>query len=211
MEKLELIHTYVYVPTTVVSLGGSRYYVTFIDDPTRKVWVYFLRSKSNVFVTFKKWKTEVENHTGMKVKSLISDTRGKYSTDDFKSYCSEYWIRFIQTIPETTQQNGVAERMNRTLNERAKSMGLHARLPKIFWAEAVSTTAYLINRGPPVPLGLKILEEEWHGKEVNFSHLRVFGCVSSVRVKDYGRDKLHPKAKKCIFIGCGSDDMGYPF
>jgi len=81
----------------------------------------------------------------------------------------------------------------------------------MFWADAVNTKMYLINRGPSVPLGFKIPEEEWQGKEVNFSHLRVFGCVSYVRVKDSDRDKLDPKAKKCIFIGYGSDDMGYRF
>ncbi|KAL8112467.1 hypothetical protein AgCh_019972 [Apium graveolens] len=186
-KKLELVHTDVYGPTTVASLGGSRYYVTFIDDSTRKVWVYFLKNKSDVFATFKKWKTEVENQTSLKVKSLMSDNG------------------------ETPQQNGVAERMNRTLNERAKSMRLPAGLPKMFWADAVSTTAYLINRGPSSPLGFKIPEEEWQEKEVNLSHLRVFGYVSYVRVKDSDRDKLDLKAKKCIFIGYGSDDIGYHF
>ncbi|WOG90447.1 hypothetical protein DCAR_0209691 [Daucus carota subsp. sativus] len=90
----------------IASLGGSRYYVTFIDDSTRKVWVYFLKNKSDVFVTFKKWKTEVENQTGLKIKSLISDIGGEYSSDEFKSYCAEYGIRMIKTIPETPQQNG---------------------------------------------------------------------------------------------------------
>ncbi|KAL8092162.1 hypothetical protein AgCh_034456 [Apium graveolens] len=210
-KKLELVHTDVYGPTTVASLGGSRYYVTFIDDSTRKVWVYFLKNKSDVFATFKKWKTEVENQTGLKVKSLMSDNGGEYSSDEFKSYCTEFGIRMIKTIPETPQQNGVAERMNRTLNERAKSMRLHTEFPKMFWPDAVSTAAYLINRGPSSPLGFKIPEEEWQEKEVNLSHLRVFGCVSYVRVKDSDRDKLNPKAKKCIFIGYGSDDMGYHF
>jgi len=209
--KLELVHTDVYGPTTVASLGGSRYYVTFIDDSTRKVWVYFLKNKSDVFETFKKWKAEVENQTGLKIKSLKSDNGGEYSSDEFKAYCAEHGIRMIKTIPETPQQNGVAERMNRTLNERAKSMRIHAGLPKMFWADAVSTAAYLINRGPSVPLGFKIPEEEWQGKEVNLSHLRVFGCVSYVRVKDADRDKLDPKAKKVTFIGYGSDEMGYRF
>lgn len=87
-------------------------------------------------------------------------------------------------------------------------MRLHAGFPKTFWADAA---AYLINRGPSVPLGFKIPEEEWQKKEVNLSHLRVFGCVSYVRVKDSDTDKLDPKTKKCIFIGYDSDDMGYRF
>ena len=117
----------------------------------------------------------------------------------------------IKTIPETPQQNGAAERINRTLNESAKSMRIHARFPKTFWADAVSTTAYLINRGLSVPLRFKIPKEEWQVKEVNISHLRVFVFVSYVCVKDSNRDKLDPKVSKCIFIGYGSDDMGYHF
>ena len=99
------------------------------------------------------------------------DNGGEYSSDDFKSYCVEYGIRMIKTILETPQQNGVAECMNRTLNERAKSMRLHAGLPKTFWVDVVSTTTDLINRGPSVPLGFKIPEEEWQKKEINLSHL----------------------------------------
>ena len=75
-----------------------------------------------------------------------------------------------KTIPETPQQNGVAKRMNITLNERAMSMRLHAGLPKTFWADAVSTAAYLINRGPSVPMEFRLPEEVWSGKEVKFSH-----------------------------------------
>ncbi|GKF42878.1 retrovirus-related pol polyprotein from transposon TNT 1-94, partial [Tanacetum coccineum] len=147
------VHTDVYGPTFVASIGGSRYYVTFIDDYSRK----------------------------------------------------------LKTIPETPQQNGVAERMNRTLNERAKSMRLHAGLLKMFWEDSVTTAAYLINRGPSVPLRFRIPEEEWQGKEVSLAHLRVFGCDSYVNVKDVARDKLDAKSVKCTFIGYGSDEMGYRF
>ncbi|GKB65165.1 retrovirus-related pol polyprotein from transposon TNT 1-94, partial [Tanacetum coccineum] len=104
-----------------------------------------------------------------------------------------------------------AGRMNRTLNERAKSMRLHAGLPKMFWEDSVNTAAYLINRGPSVPLGFRIPKEEWQGKKVSLAHLRVFGCDSYVNVKDVARDKLDVKYVKCTFIGYGSDEMGYCF
>ena len=116
-----------------------------------------------------------------------------------------------KTIPSTPQQNGVAERMNRTLNERARSMRLHAGLPKFFWADAISTVAYLINRGPSVPLNGELPEEVWTGKEVTLLHLRVFGCVSYVHVDSNDRDKLDPKSRKCFFVGYGSDDFKYRF
>ena len=87
-----------------------------------------------------------------------------------------------KTIRGIPQQNSVAERMNRTLNERARSMRLHARLLKTFWDDVVSTAAYLINRGPSVPMEFRLPEEVWSGKEVKFSHLKVFGCVSYIHI-----------------------------
>ena len=77
--------------------------------------------------------------------------------------------------------------MNKTLNERVKSMRLRAGLPKIFWVDAISTTAYLINRRPLVPMEFKLHEEVWSGKKVNFSHLKVFGCVSYVHIDSDAR------------------------
>ena len=74
-KKLELVHNDLWGPSPVASLGGSRYYITFIDDSSRKIWVYFLKNKSNVFETFKKWKAMVETKTGLKVKCLRLDNK----------------------------------------------------------------------------------------------------------------------------------------
>lgn len=97
--------------------------------------------------------------------------------------------------------------MNRTLNERARSMRLHARLPKIFWVEATSTTTYLINRSSIISLELKLPEEVWSGKRVNLSHLKVFGCVSYLPIVAANMSKLDAKSEK----GYGGADMGYKF
>ena len=210
-EKLELVHTDVWGPSPVSSLSGSLYYVTFIDDSTRKVWVYFLKKKSEVFDTFRKWKAMVENETGLKIKRLRSDNGGEYRDSRFREFCSNSGIKMEKTVPMTPQHNGVAERMNRTLNERARSMRLHAGLPKMLWAEAVNTAAYLINRGPSVPLDGGIPEEVWSGKEVNISHLRVFGCISYVHIDSAERSKLDAKSNKCVFVGYGGDEFGYRF
>ena len=87
----------------------------------------------------------VEIETGLKVKCLRSDNGGKNIDGGFSEYYAAQRIRMEKTIPGTPQQNSVAECMNKTLNERARSMSLHAGLPKTFWVNAVSTEAYLIN------------------------------------------------------------------
>ena len=153
----------------------------------------------------------VENETGLKIKRVRSDNGGEYRDNRFREFCANNGIKMEKTVPMTPQHNGVAERMNRTLNERARSMRIHAGLPKMFWAEAVNTAAYLINRGPSIPLDGKIPEEVWSIKEVNLSHLRVFGCISYVHIDSTERSKLDAKSNKCVFVGYGADEFGYRF
>ena len=90
----------------------------------------------------------------------------EYINGRFKKYYAANDIRMEKIIPETPQQNGVVERMNRTMNECAKSMRLHFGLPKTFWTDAVNATVYLINRGPSVPLEYNLPDEVWSGKDI---------------------------------------------
>ena len=99
-----------------------------------------------MFETFKKWKFEVENQTGLKVKCLRSDNGGEYDKSEFKAFYAAEGIRLMIKIHGKARQNGIAERMNRTLNERARSMRIHCGLPKTFSAAAVSAAAYLLDQ-----------------------------------------------------------------
>ncbi|KAE8664189.1 Detected protein of unknown function [Hibiscus syriacus] len=166
--------------------------------------------KSNIWHQ-RKWNAMVENETGLKVKRLRSDNGGEYKNRRFRDFCANNGIKIETTVPMTLQQNGVTERMNRTLNELARSMRIHAELPKFLWAEAINTAAYLINRGPSVPLDGRIPEEGWSKKEINLSHLRVFGCISYVHIDSAERSKLDAKSNKCVFVGYGGDEFGYRF
>ena len=87
VEKLELVHIDLWGPSPVASLRGSSYYVTFIDDSSKKVCVYLMKNKSDAFETFKKWKAMVEIETGLKVKCLRSDNEGEYIDGGFNEYC----------------------------------------------------------------------------------------------------------------------------
>ena len=80
-------------------------------------------------------------------------------------------------MPRTPQQNGIVEKISKTLTKRAKSLRIQARLSKQFGVEAINTTTYLINQGPSTPLEHKIPKEVWIGKEIKLSYLKVFGCL----------------------------------
>ena len=136
---LDYIHSDVWGPSRVPSKGGANYFVTFIDDFSRKVWVYMLKQKIKVFKVFKQWKALVENKTGKKIKRLRTDNGMEFSSFEFDEFCRDEGIARHRIVHHTPQKNGVAERMNRTLLERALCMLLNAGLSKDFWVEAVST------------------------------------------------------------------------
>jgi hypothetical protein len=114
-----------------------------------------------------------------------------------------------QTPAYTPQLNGVAERKNRTILDMARSLLKANKLPKQYWAEAVSCAMYLLNRCPTRSLQVVTLEEVWSGHKLSVTHLRVFGCVAYVKIPDARRTKLNDKSEKYIFVGYGDRRMGY--
>ena len=206
---LELIHTDVCGPMSIPSVGGSRFFVTFIDDYSRYTYVYAIKHKSEVFERFTEFVEQVENLSGYRVKSLRSDNGTEYSSQAFAEYCKIKGIKREYTIPYTPQQNGVAERANRTIMESVRSMLYHANLPLIFWAEAVSTAVYLKNRSPTSHLKDITPYECWYKEKPDVSNIKVFGCKSYVHIPDQKRGKLDKKSIPCIFVGYPDNSKGY--
>nr|AAM08562.1 Putative retroelement [Oryza sativa Japonica Group]AAM10749.1 Putative retroelement [Oryza sativa Japonica Group] len=203
---LDYVHSDLWGPARKTSFGGARYMMTIVDDYSRKVWPYFLKHKYQAFDVFKEWKTMVERQTERKVKILRTDNGMDFCSKIFKSYCKSEGIVRHYTVPHTPQQNGVAERMNRTIISKARCMLSNAGLPKQFWAEAVSTACYLINRSPSYAIDKKTPIKVWSGSPANYSDLRVFGCIAYAHVDN---SKLEPRAIKCIFLGYPSGVKGY--
>eukprot|EP00253_Pinus_taeda_P006039 PITA_06039 len=129
---LELVRSDVFGPMKVPSLGKSVNYVSFIDDFSRNTWIYFLKKKSKVFDRFKEFKAFVENQTEKKIKVLRIDNGGEFCSKEFEEFCKKCGIARQNTTPYTPQQNGLAQRMNKTLMGRARNMLSGARLGQEF-------------------------------------------------------------------------------
>ena len=155
--------------------GGSSYFLTIIDDFSRRVWLYVLKNKLEAFQKFREWHTLVGNQLGTKLKVLRTDNGLEFVSEQFNEFCRKIGIKRHKTVPHTPQQNGLAERMNRTILERVRCMLLSAGLPKTFWGEAANTTTYLINRCPSSALDFKTPMEAWSGEPLDYSELKVFG------------------------------------
>ena len=208
-EPLELIHSDVCGKLNARSIGGAEYFVTFIDDRTHYTWVYVLRTKGEVFDCFLRWKALVENSSGRRVRGIRTDNGGEYTSNQFQKYLLSEGIRHERTVPKTPEQNGVAERMNRTLIETVRSMLASARLPHRFWAEALSTAVYLRNRSPTRTLEDMTPFEAWTNKKPVVRHFRVFGCDAYVHVPKDERKKLDPKTNRCVLVGYGETTKAY--
>ncbi|KAL5753796.1 hypothetical protein ACOSP7_022016 [Xanthoceras sorbifolium] len=208
-KPLELVHSDVFGPVKQPSIGGMRYMVTFIDDFSRYVWVFFMKEKSETFSKFKEFKEVVEGEVEKKIRCLRTDNGGEYSSGEFSQYLRECQIRHQYTCANTPQQNGVAERKNRHLAEVCRSM-LHAKnIPGRFWAEAMRTAAHVINKLPQPRLEFVSPYEKLWDKKPTVSYLRVFGCVCYVFVPDHLRSKIDKKAIRCIFVGYDSQRKGW--
>ncbi|MCO5552239.1 hypothetical protein L7F22_005751 [Adiantum nelumboides] len=191
------------------SVGNNLYFVTFIDDFSRFCWVYPLKEKSDVFAIFQHYVSMVENEIGCKVQTLRTDRGGEYMSGAFKDFLGKKGIKHQCTMPYTPQQNGVAERKNRSLMEMARCMLKAKSLPHKLWMEAVACAAHVLNRCPTRALKTITPYESWYDKKPSISYLRVFGCLAYAHIPQQLHGKLDDKAVKCIFVGYSSGSKGY--
>jgi transposase InsO family protein len=170
----------------------------YIEDFSRKVWVYLLKSKGECLEKFKEFKALVETQSEHKIKVFRSDNGGEYISKGFKGFLKAHGIEKQTSTPYRPQQNGVAEHANRTLVEMVRNM-LHAQnLKKSLWAEAVVNAAYTRTRCPSRALPSITPEEAWSGRKPYISHMRVFGSIAYAMVPDDKRGKLDAKGTKML-------------
>jgi transposase InsO family protein len=176
---LDLIHSDVCGPMSSTSLTGCLYYVIFIDDFSQKSWIFFMKTKGQVFNWFQEFKALVENQTGKKIRVLRTDNRGEYTSKEFMEFCAGEGIRRELIVPYNPQQNGVAERKNRAIVGAARAMLHDQGLPLFLWVEACYTAVYLQNRSPHRAVGSMTPEEAFSGKK---PEVGTFGFLGALHI-----------------------------
>ena len=175
------------------------YFVTFIADYFNFTMVYLLKHKSEVFDNFKEYFNMVQSKFNIRISKFGCDGGGEYISNSLKQFCVDKGIFINYTVPYNAQENGKAERMNRSLVEKARAMINESGVNKYFWGEAIRVANYLINRSPSRSLDFTPAEI-WYKKKPNVSNLRVFGCTAYSLVPKQFRDKFDGKTDKCIKI-----------
>ena len=207
-KPLELLHLDLFGPEAYKSIGGKQYGFVIVDDYSRFTWVLFLRTKDAAFNEFEKLIKLLENKLNTKLVGIRSDRGGEFQKD-FVTYCEERGISHEFSAPRTPQQNGVVERKNRSLQETARTLLQESKLPRSFWAEAVNTACYVLNRVLIRPILDKTPYELLKKKRPNISYFRIFGSKCFV-LKTIGNDgKFDAKSYEAIFLGYSMNSKTY--
>ena len=207
-ETFDIVVSDVCGPFPVDSVGGSRYFVTFIDVYSRYSKVFFIKNKSDVAENVKNYVKSVKTRFGKTPKVLRSDRGGEYMSSEVQDFLKEEGIEFECTVGYAPQQNGIAERKNRSLVEAARTMLNDSDLPKYWWAEAINTANYIQNRVTSQATN-SIPYKRMFDESPKMNDLHKFGEDVFVKIPDVKRKKLDDKAIKMKFLGYDMNSKGY--
>ncbi|GJR90006.1 putative ribonuclease H-like domain-containing protein [Tanacetum coccineum] len=208
-EPLQLLHMDLFGPTSIRSIDHKYYSLVVTDDLSRFSWVFFLGTKDETYYILKDFITFIENQLNKKVKAIRCDNGTEFKNSKLIELCGSKGIKRDYSNARTPQQNGVAERKNRTLIEAARTMLADSKLPTMFWTEAVSTACYVLNRVLVTRPHNKTPYELLSGKVPNISHLKPFGChVTILNTSDH-LGKFEGKADEGFIVGYAAHSKAY--
>ncbi|GJY10009.1 putative ribonuclease H-like domain-containing protein [Tanacetum coccineum] len=200
-KPLHMLHMDLFGPTNVKSLMKKSYCLVVTDDFSRFSWVFFLATKDETSGILKTFITEIENQLDHKVKVIRCDNGTEFKNSVMNQFCKIKGIKREFTVARTPQQNGIAERRNRTLIEAARTMLVDSNLPTTFWAEAVNTACYVLNRVLVIKPHNKTPYELIHGRTPLIDFMKPFGCpVTILNTRDH-LGKFDGKADEGFFVG----------
>ncbi|KMQ86201.1 integrase core domain protein, partial [Lasius niger] len=205
----ELIHGDLCGPMETTSLGGAKYFLLLKDDYSSYRYVYFIQHKSEVKQKIAAFIKMAETETGNKVKILRTDNGLEFMNQDVKSLLEENGINHQRSVVYTPQQNGRAEREMRTIVEASRTMLHSMNMSKIFWAKAVNTAVFTLNRTGSSPENIKPPFELWHSKKPDINIFKVFGSKVAAHIPKERRLKFDAKSKEGIVIGYSENTKGY--
>jgi len=190
----------------------SRYLISFLDDYTSNAWVILLRRKDDALNATKDFAAVVETQYKTKIQEWMSDAGGEYKSQEFDDFLKSKGIKILQSVPHQPEQNGRAERFNRTIMDKAQALRFTACLPQSWWEFSILHAVHLYNRTPVQRLQWKTPYELLNSDLPLLGHLRVFGCAAHVFLpEDVRANKLAPKSELMIFLGYKNGVKGYLF
>ena len=205
--QLELVHMDLMGPFPTASLGGARYALTLLDDYSRFCEVHVIKTKAEVFSRARGTLVLWQRQTGRKVKTIRTDN-GTEFLGELDAWMKDKGISHQTSAEYHPEQNGRAERLNRTLKEKTRAMLLEHDLPHEFWGAAMDTACHVYNRITPEGDKMSPLELMF-GEKPDMSSLRVFGCLAFVHIPKSKRRTLDAVSEPGIFAGYARDSKAW--
>ncbi|GJX17134.1 putative ribonuclease H-like domain-containing protein, partial [Tanacetum coccineum] len=203
-QPLQILHMDLVGPTFVKSLMKKMYCLVVTNDFSRFSWVFFLATKDETSEILKTFIIGIENLIDLKVKVIRCDNGTEFKNRVMNQFCEMKGIKRELSVVRTPQQNGVAERKNRTLIEAARTMLADSKLPTTFWAEAVNIACYVQNRVLVIKPHNKTPYELFLGRKHALSFMRPFGCLITILNTIDHLGKFDGKADERFFVGKGT-------
>jgi transposase InsO family protein len=205
----ELIHADLCGPMETRSIGGSRYYLLLKDDYSHFRVVYFIENKAQTTRCIENFIKKAEKQCPNGVRTLRTDNGLEFVNHEMRELTHQYRIRHQRTVVYTPEQNGSAERDNRTLMEASRTLLNARKFEPRFWAEAVNTVVSVLNLTGTSSVKRTTPHELWVQKEPRIKDLRIFGEEVFTHIPKQKRQKLDAKAKRGFFVGYDGDRKGY--
>ena len=197
----DLTHMDVWGKYDVASINGSQYYLLMVDDASRFVTVEFLKTKDQAAQKVKNYFTHLETQ-GKSPKAIRIDRGREFLNESLLEWCYSKGMEVHKTAPYSSSQNGVAERMHRTLADLARAMRIAADLPVFLWEYAVAHAAYVRNRVYSSAIKVNTPYERWYGRKPDVTHLREFGAPVWILLQGQSRLlKMEPRSKRRALVG----------
>ncbi|KAI3796959.1 hypothetical protein L1987_39646 [Smallanthus sonchifolius] len=204
----DIIHSDLWT-SPVLSSGGHRYYILFLDDKTNFLWTYPLSNKSNVYKTFCAFYNYIHTQFERKIKNFQCDNGREYANSSFQQFCHQNGMSFRFSCPHTSSQNGKAERKIRSINNVIRTLLAHAQLPNTYWHHALEMATYILNILPSKNHRYHNPTQLLYNQTPSYDHLRVFGCLCYPILPATTIHKLESRSNPCVFLGYPSHHRGY--
>ena len=205
----DLIHSDVWGPSPVSSIGESRYFVVFVDDYSRYSWIFLMKHRSELLQVYSNFAKMVETQFSKRIKIFRSDNALEYTQYAFQAVLHSYGTVHHLTCPGTSQQNGRAERKLRHILDTIRALLFSAKVPAPFWGEAALHAVHAINRIPSPVIHNQTPYKRLFGSPPDYRHLRSFGSACFVLLQPHEHNKLEPRSRLCCFLGYGETQKEY--
>uniref|UniRef100_A0A2N9GUY8 Integrase catalytic domain-containing protein n=1 Tax=Fagus sylvatica TaxID=28930 RepID=A0A2N9GUY8_FAGSY len=207
--SFDLIHSDIWGPSPTATVGGSKYFVIFVDDFSRYTWIYLMHNRSELAQIYRTFAQMISTQFSKTIKIFRTDNAMEYRDSQFLDFIHTQGTIIQRSCAGTSQQNGRAERKHRHILDSVRAFLISASCPERFWGEAALTAVYTINRLPSSALQNVTPFERLYGTPASYSSLRVFGCACFVLLQPHEHSKLEPRSRLCCFLGYGIEHKGY--